>query len=183
MQWISPLARAGLNIFDASKDPDAPPAPTIVWSSSINKIRFSVFSSSSIMVFIRSSNWPLYLVPATNPARSKDKIRLLWRVLGTFLSIIFCPKPSIIAVFPTPGSPINTGLFFFLLDNIWATLWISSSLPITGSSSFCRANSVISLEKWSSAGVLDFVDLDIFDSCKSIWSLSGSLLIKSRTLS
>ena len=32
-----------------------------------NKIIFSFFSSSFITAFMRSSNWPLYLVPAINP--------------------------------------------------------------------------------------------------------------------
>ena len=56
MQCISPLAKAGLNIFEASNEPEAPPAPTIVCNSSINKIRSSVFSNSNIIVFILSSN-------------------------------------------------------------------------------------------------------------------------------
>ena len=70
MHWISPLASAGLNILDASKLPIAPPAPTIVWISSINKITSLFFSSSFITAFILSSNWPLYFVPATKLARS-----------------------------------------------------------------------------------------------------------------
>ena len=46
------------------------------------------------------------------------------------------------AVFPTPGSPIRTGLFFVLRDNILITFLISSSLPITGFNLFCFAKSV-----------------------------------------
>jgi hypothetical protein len=34
------------------------------------------------------------------------------------------------AVFPTPGSPIKTGLFFVRLERIWITRRISSSRPI-----------------------------------------------------
>ena len=89
MQCISPLANAGLNIFDASREPDDPPAPTKVCNSSMNKIKLSIFSSSTIMVFILSSNCPLYFVPATSPARSKDKMRLLFNIRGTSLLIIF----------------------------------------------------------------------------------------------
>ena len=37
------------------------------------------------------------------------------------------------AVLPTPGSPINTGLFLLLRDKILITLRISSSRPMTGS--------------------------------------------------
>ena len=39
-----------------------------------------------------------------------------------------------IAVFPTPGSPIKTGLFLERLDRICTVRRISSSRPITGSS-------------------------------------------------
>ena len=46
---------------------------------------------------------------------------------------IFWAKPSTIAVLPTPGSPINTGLFFVLRDNICITRSISVDLPMTGS--------------------------------------------------
>ena len=45
------------------------------------------------------------------------------------------------AVLPTPGSPISTGLFFVRRDSTWIVRLISASLPITGSSlpSFARA--------------------------------------------
>ena len=45
------------------------------------------------------------------------------------------------AVLPTPGSPISTGLFLVLLESILTVLLISSSLPITGSSLCFLANS------------------------------------------
>ena len=48
---------------------------------------------------------------------------------------ILIAKPSTIAVLPTPGSPIRTGLFFVLLERTCITRLISSSLPITGSRS------------------------------------------------
>jgi len=38
------------------------------------------------------------------------------------------------AVLPTPGSPIRTGLFLVFLDRIWMTRLISVSRPMTGSS-------------------------------------------------
>ncbi len=38
------------------------------------------------------------------------------------------------AVLPTPGSPMSTGLFFVLRDRIWMTRRISASRPMTGSS-------------------------------------------------
>ena len=42
-------------------------------------------------------------------------------------------KPSAIAVFPTPGSPTNKGLFFVLLHKTWIVLSSSDCLPIKGS--------------------------------------------------
>src|SRR5687768_18251892 len=42
--------------------------------------------------------------------------------------------PSTMAVLPTPGSPIRTGLFFVRRERTWITRRISSSRPITGSS-------------------------------------------------
>ena len=38
------------------------------------------------------------------------------------------------AVFPTPGSPTNTGLFFVRRPKIWITRSISRSRPTIGSS-------------------------------------------------
>ena len=129
----SPLAKAGLNMLDASKEPVAPPAPTMVWISSMNKMISSFFSISFITAFIRSSNCPRYFVPATRLAKSSVTTLLSKRILETFLWTILKAKPSTMADLPTPGSPINRGLFFFLLLNIWETRCISPSLPTTGS--------------------------------------------------
>ena len=65
-----------------------------------------------MIVFSRSSNCPRYFVPATIRLRSSASTRLSARKLGTSPSAIFCASPSTIAVLPTPGSPISTGLFF-----------------------------------------------------------------------
>ncbi len=46
-------------------------------------------------------------------------------------------SPSAIAVLPTPGSPINTGLFFVRRESTCMTRRISWSRPITGSSFPC----------------------------------------------
>ena len=43
------------------------------------------------------------------------------------------------AVLPTPGSPMSTGLFLVRRARIWMTRWISFSRPITGSSLPSRA--------------------------------------------
>ena len=53
---------------------------------------------------------------------------------GTSPETIRWARPSTIAVLPTPGSPISTGLFFVRRESTWITRRISSSRPITGSS-------------------------------------------------
>ena len=111
IHWISPRARAGLRTFEASIAPSAPPAPTSVWSSSIKRMVFLARRTSFMTALIRSSNWPRYFVPATIIAKSRTTILRSARSSGMFPSITRCAKPSTIAVFPTPASPISTGLF------------------------------------------------------------------------
>src|SRR5450432_2194397 len=96
----------------ASSDPSAEPAPTSVCSSSMKMMAFWFSISSFMMVFSRSSNWPRYLVPATISERSSARIRFSAKKEGTSPSAMRRARPSTIAVFPTPGSPISTGLFF-----------------------------------------------------------------------
>ena len=60
-------------------------------------------------------------------------------------------RPSTMAVLPTPGSPMSTGLFLVRRDSTWMTRRISSSRPITGSSLPWRATSVRSRPYFSSA--------------------------------
>ena len=111
--------------------------------------------NSSRIAFILSSNCPLYFVPATIEDKSREYILLSKITLGALPSFIKIAKPSTIAVLPTPGSPIRTGLFFFLLDNIWDTLFISSFLPTTGSKISSSADFDMSLQKLSKTGVLE----------------------------
>ena len=63
-------------------------------------------------------------------------------------------RPSAIAVLPTPGSPMRTGLFFVRRERTWTTRRISSSRPMTGSSSPFAARSVRSTPNFSSAWIL-----------------------------
>ena len=81
----------------------------------------------------RSSNSPLNFAPATNALKSNSKMVLSNNDSGTSFLTIRCARPSTIAVLPTPGSPISTGLFLVLRLKIRIELRISSSLPITGS--------------------------------------------------
>ena len=133
MIWISPLAKAGLNILEASIEPLDPPAPIIVWISSMKRIIDLSSSTSAIRALILSSNCPLYLVPATIEAKSNITTLLSNKILLTLRCEILSANPSAIEDLPTPASPSNIGLFFFLLERIWETLSISLSLPTIGS--------------------------------------------------
>ncbi len=99
----------------------------------------------------RSSNSPRYFEPASSEPMSSDQTRLSFSPSGTSRATIRCARPSAIAVFPTPGSPISTGLFFVRRERIWITRRISSSRPMTGSSLPSSAASVRSRPNFSSA--------------------------------
>ena len=94
--------------------PSAPPAPMIVWISSMNRRTSPSSITSAITFLIRSSNSPRYLDPATIPDKSSVRTRFSAMVSGTFPSIIIWARPSTTAVLPTPGSPIRHGLFLVL---------------------------------------------------------------------
>ena len=99
----------------------------------------------------RSSNSPRYLAPASSIAMSSDSTRLSFRVSGTSPLTMRWASPSTIAVLPTPGSPISTGLFLVRRCRIWIVRRISSSRPMTGSSLPSRARSVRSIVYFLSA--------------------------------
>ena len=139
----SPRASAGLSMFEASIAPSAAPAPTKVCNSSMNRTILPCESCISFnTAFNRSSNSPRYFAPASIAPRSSEITRLFFRISGTSPEMIRCASPSTIAVLPTPGSPISTGLFFVRRESTWTTRRISSSRPITGSSLPRRACSV-----------------------------------------
>ena len=120
MQCSSPLDKAGFNILPASIAPSDFPAPTMVCNSSIKTIGcpkdpFSEYFVNPLSTdFNLSSNSPLYLAPAKSAAKSSDRTLFPLSPSGTSSFCILCARPSTIAVFPTPGSPIKTGLFFVL---------------------------------------------------------------------
>ena len=118
----------------------------------------SLFLISFKTFFNLSSNSPRYLAPATKEAISSSQTVLSFRLEGTSPLIILNANPSTIAVFPTPGSPIRTGLFFVFLDNTLVILRISSSRPITGSIFPAFASAVMSRPYFSST----------FSSCCSL---------------
>ncbi len=148
----TPRASMGFKRFPASIEPSVAPAPTTVWSSSIN-ITISPFevSTSFNTAFKRSSNSPLNFAPATRAPISSETSLTFLRLSGTSPRTILCAKPSTIAVLPTPGSPISTGLFFVRRFKTWIIRLTSSSRPITGSNFPFLASAVKSVEYFSSA--------------------------------
>ncbi len=148
----SPRARGGLSMFPASTAPSAAPAPTTVCSSS-RKTMYLPFASviSLRAAFRRSSNSPRYLAPASIAAMSSCISFLSRNVSGTSPATTRWARPSTIAVLPTPGSPMSTGLFLVRRDRTCITRRISESRPMTGSSSPARARSVRSTAKRSRA--------------------------------
>ena len=148
----SPRASIGLIMLPASTAPSAPPAPTIVCSSSTKVITSPSASAISFSTALRrSSNSPRYFEPATIDPMSSAMRRLSRSPSGTSPSTMRRASPSTIAVLPTPGSPMSTGLFLVRRDSTWMTRRISSSRPMTGSSLPLRASSVRSRPNRSSA--------------------------------
>ena len=143
MVCSSPRASIGLSICDASIAPSLAPAPTTVWSSSMNSTMVPFDSVISFSTALRrSSNSPRYFAPATSAPMSRPKMRLFFSPSGTSPRTMRCASPSTMAVLPTPGSPISTGLFLVRRDSTWITRRTSSSRPITGSSLPFWASSV-----------------------------------------
>ncbi len=99
----------------------------------------------------RSSNSPRYLAPASIEAMSSAMSRLFLSPSGTSPSAMRAARPSTIAVLPTPGSPMSTGLFLVRRDSTWMQRRISSSRPMTGSILPSAARAVRSWPYFSSA--------------------------------
>ena len=155
MHRSSPRASAGLSMFEASTEPSAAPAPTTVWSSSMKRTMLPSASAMFLSTALsRSSNSPRYLLPATSAPMSSATSRLFLSPSGTSPLTMRCASPSAMAVLPTPGSPMRTGLFFVRRERTWMTRRISSSRPMTGSSLPLRASSVRSRLNRSSAWYL-----------------------------
>ena len=104
--------------------------------------------------FRRSSNSPRYFEPASSAPMSSAMTRRSRSDSGTSPDTMRWARPSTIAVLPTPGSPMRTGLFFVRRLRTWMTRRISSSRPMTGSSLPCSASSVRSRPNFSSAWYL-----------------------------
>mmetsp|Transcript_30063 Transcript_30063/g.50545 ORF Transcript_30063/g.50545 Transcript_30063/m.50545 type:complete len:251 (-) Transcript_30063:813-1565(-) len=150
-----PLASIGFSRLPASMAPSDLPAPTTVWISSMNSTTCPSESVTSfITAFSLSSNSPRNLAPAMSDPRSRDISRRPIRAAGTSPATMRWANASDMAVLPTPGSPMRTGLFFDRRDRIWIHLRISSSRPITGSRRPLRASAVRSRAYLDSASYL-----------------------------
>ena len=142
-QCSAPRASAGLSMLEASIEPSAAPAPTSVCNSSMNRtISPAAASTSPSTAFSRSSNSPRNFEPATMAPRSSAMIRFSRRLSGTSPSTMRRASPSAIAVLPTPGSPIRTGLFLVRRERTCIDRRISSSRPMMGSNLPSRASCV-----------------------------------------
>ena len=151
-QCSSPRASAGFSRFEASIAPSALPAPTSVCISSMKRmISPAAPVTSESTAFSRSSNSPRYFAPAMSEPMSSASSFLLRRLSGTSPSTMRSASPSAMAVLPTPGSPISTGLFLVRRLSTCIVRRISSSRPMIGSILPWRAASVRSREYFLSA--------------------------------
>ena len=130
MHWSSPRASAGLRMFAASTAPSAAPAPTSMCSSSMNRI--AVVRVAHLLDDLLQALLELTAILRARDERADvERQQALARaaVSGTSPATIRWASPSTIAVLPTPGSPISTGLFFVRRDRIWMTRSISVLAP------------------------------------------------------
>ena len=151
MQCSSPRASIGLSRLPASIAPSALPAPTMVCSSSMNRRMSPLLFLISLSTLSRSSNSPRNLAPAISAPISSANTVLFCKPSGTSPRTMRCASPSAMAVLPTPGSPMRTGLFFVFRDRMRMTLRISASRPMTGSSFCSRARATRSVPYLASA--------------------------------
>mmetsp|Transcript_8552 Transcript_8552/g.24135 ORF Transcript_8552/g.24135 Transcript_8552/m.24135 type:complete len:621 (-) Transcript_8552:238-2100(-) len=146
-----PRASMGFSRLAASMAPSVFPAPITRCTSSMKRMTLpSASATSASTALSRSSISPRYLAPATSAPMSREMSRQL-RFCGTSPRTIRCARASTIAVFPTPASPISTGLFLVRRDSTRTTRRSSSSRPTTGSSLPFSASSVKSVPYLDSA--------------------------------
>ena len=146
MQCSSPRASIGLSMLPASLLPSVLPAPTMVWISSMKRMmRPSLALISLRTAFRRSSKSPRYFAPAISAVMSSAKRVRFFSPSGTSPRTMRWARPSTMAVLPTPGSPMSTGLFLVLRERMRITSRISVSRPMTGSSFPLRASSTKSV--------------------------------------
>ena len=132
-------AKAGFRILAASMAPST--CSYQCMNFVITRITLIADLISSIIFFNLSSN-SLYTLFQQPKVQYQVLELFIFEYVRDITSCILGAKPSAIAVLPTPGSPIRTGLFLVLLPNICTTRSISSQRPTTGSSLDSLANLV-----------------------------------------
>mmetsp|Transcript_15128 Transcript_15128/g.24895 ORF Transcript_15128/g.24895 Transcript_15128/m.24895 type:complete len:228 (+) Transcript_15128:956-1639(+) len=190
IQRSSPRPNIGFSRFPASIAPSfVAPAPTTVWISSMKRMTWPADSVTSLSTaFRRSSNSPRYLAPAMRAPISRAMRVRPCKDWGTSPDAMRCARPSAMAVLPTPGSPIRTGLFFVRLERICMVRRISSSRPITGSSlpslaSLVRSRPYFSSTSYFPSGfwsVTRWFPRTSFMMASNFSSLTSNFLRKSR---
>ena len=139
----SPRASAGFRRFAASFCPAEPPAPIIVWASSMKMmIGIGEDLTSSMTCLSRFSNSPLMPAPACSSPRSSVRTTTFLSGPGTSPWTIRWANPSTTAVLPTPASPVRIGLFWRRRVRMSMTWRISKSRPRIGSIFPARALAV-----------------------------------------
>jgi hypothetical protein len=100
-----------LSTFDASIAPSAPPAPTSVCSSSMNRI---TFGAAHLVHHRLDALFELAAVLRAGDHHRQvehDDPSVVQDLGHVVAAMIFWARPSTIAVLPTPASPSSTGLF------------------------------------------------------------------------
>ena len=121
-------------MLPASSAPSVLPAPTMVCSSSMNRMIFpSEDLTSSSTAFIRSSNSPRNFAPAISAEVQREDGAIL-EVVRHIAADDTLGKPLGDGGLADAGFTDRQGLFLVLRDRIRMTWRISSSRPMTGSS-------------------------------------------------
>jgi hypothetical protein len=115
--------------------PSAAPAPTTVCSSSMKRMIWP-FRLGDLLEHGLEPLLELAAVLRAGDERAhvEREDLLLLQPSGTSPRTMRCASPSTMAVLPTPGSPMRTGLFLVRRESTWMTRRTSSSRPMTGSS-------------------------------------------------
>ena len=176
----SPRASDGLRMLAASTAPSAAPAPTSMCISSMNSMQLPELLISSMTFFRRSSNSPLYLVPATSAPMSRVSRRL------PAASPDVAGDDALGQALDDGGladawSPIRIGLFLVRRERIWISRSISRLRPMTGSSLPARDAAVRSIPSWSTVGVRVLVRPLALALCGVLWERMRA--VSARTLS
>ena len=122
-------------------------------SSSINRMTSGDFSNSFITAFIRSSNCPRYLVPATRLARSRVTTLLPNKHSGNFF-LNYSSMPNLLRwqFFLRQAHQLKLDYFSFFCSKSDRPVQFPLSLPTIGSSLPSSAILVRSLPKLSRTG-------------------------------